>query len=139
MPNLGNIIYPQVFNSKYIRIHPGCENDLRKLLDRSGLEKDFWGKYRQRLRFLDERREGCLAKGDWFETLKNTGGLHAIKFNKSEKNIRIIFTFVKCKNCRFAVLLCAFEEKDRKRDSRYGYKTWIEVAQQRLKEVYHDD
>lgn len=139
MTNPRKIIYPQAFNSKYIRIHPGCEDDLRNLLANSGLEEDFWGKYRQRLRFLDDRREDCAAKRDWFEVLKNTGGLYAIKFNKSEKNIRIIFTFVKCRGLSFAVLLCAFAEKDRKRNSRYGYATWIKVAQLRLKEVCYDD
>lgn len=61
------------------------EIDLTNLLERSGKKADFWGKYKQRLRFLDEKKEECVLKSDWFEVLRQTDGLYSMKFNKSQK------------------------------------------------------
>jgi hypothetical protein len=58
-------------------------------LERSGKKDDFIGKYKMRLRFLDEYREKSVLKRDWFETLKHTNKLYAIKI-KDDKNIRIL-------------------------------------------------
>lgn len=80
-------------------------------------------------------------KSDWFEKLKQADGLYAIKFNKSQSNIRILFAFIEieCNRLRYALLLCAFEEKDHKNMSQYSYSKYIPLAQKRLKEVINDD
>jgi len=108
-------------------------------LERSGFKDDFRGKYKQRLKFLDERQEKCILKKDWFEELKQTNGLYAMKFNKSQKNIRILFTFIKYKEIRYVLLLNAFEEKDHKNMSQNSHGKHIPLAQKRLKEVINND
>ncbi len=139
MNRIGNILYPEAFNAKYIRTYFNFEIDLTNLLDRSGKKVDFWGKYRQRLRFLDERKEKCVLKSDWFEELKQTDGLYSMKFNKSQKNIRIFFAFIEYNSVKYALLLCAFEEKDNTNKSQNSYSAGIPVAQKRLKEVLDND
>jgi hypothetical protein len=137
--HLGKILYPEEFKAKYIRTHWDFENDLQNVLERSGFKDDFRGKYKQRLKFLDERQEKCILKNDWFEELKQTNGLYAMKFNKSQKNIRILFTFIKYKGIRYALLLNVFEEKDNKNMSQNSYGKHISLAQKRLKEVINND
>ncbi|OLN33080.1 hypothetical protein [Desulfosporosinus metallidurans] len=139
MNRMGNILYPEVFNSKYIRTHFEFEVDLTNMLERSGQKADFWGKYKQRLRFLDERKEKCVLKSDWFEELRQAEGLYSMIFDKSQKNIRILFAFIEYNKVKYALLLCAFEEKDNKKKSQYCYSTRIPIAQKRLKEVLYND
>lgn len=134
MNRLSKILYPEAFHTKYIRTHWDFESELKDLLERSGQKADFCGKYKLRLRFLDERKGKCTFKRDWFEKLKKANKLYSIKF-KDEKNIRIIFSFIEYRGCNYALLLHAFEEKDDKNKSRYSYDGAIPVAQQRLKEV----
>ena len=97
------------------------------ILERSGKKDDFTSKYKMRLKFLDERRENCVQKRDWFEVLKYGNKLYAMKI-KDDKNIRIIFSFVEYKDIKYAVLLHAFEEKTGKRKSPTSYDTAIRVA-----------
>lgn len=139
MNRTGNILYPEVFNAKYIRTHFDFEVDLANMLERSGQKADFLGKYRQRLRFLDDRKEKCVLKSDWFEELKQADGLYSMIFDKSQKNIRIIFTFIHYKKVKYALLLCAFQEKDHKNKSQYSYSTKIPIARKRLEEVLAND
>ncbi|MDD3898412.1 MAG: hypothetical protein PHE82_05640 [Syntrophomonadaceae bacterium] len=139
MSRLGEVLYPEVFKAKRIRTHWNFENDLQDILERSGHKADFWGKYKQRLQFLDDRQKECVLKSDWFEELKQADGLYSMKFNRSQKNIRILFAFIKYNKLKCALLLYAFEEKDNKNMSRYSYSTRIPLAQERLKEVMEDD
>lgn len=139
MDRMGKIFYPEAFNSNYICTHFDFESDLTNLLERSGLKADFWGKYKQRLRFLDERKEKCVLKSDWFEELKQADGLYSMIFDKSQKNIRILFTFIRYNKVKYALLLCAFEEKDHKNKSKYSYSTRIPIARKRLEEVLTND
>jgi hypothetical protein len=139
MNRMGNILYPEVFNAKYIRTHLDFEADLTNMLERSGQKADFLGKYKQRLRILDERKEKCVLKSDWFEELRQAEGLYSMKFDKSQKNIRILFAFIEYHKVKYALLLCVFQEKDKKRRSQYSYKTRIPIAQKRLKEVIDND
>ena len=134
MNRWGKVLYPEAFKGSYIRTHWDYENDLKDILERSGKKDDFTSKYKMRLKFLDERRENCVQKRDWFEVLKYGNKLYAMKI-KDYKNIRIIFSFVEYKDIKYAVLLHAFEEKTGKRKSPTSYDTAIRVAQQRLKEV----
>ena len=139
MNRLGKILYPEVFNMKCIKTHWDFEKDLRNILERSGHKADFWGKYKQRLQFLDNRQEECILKHDWFEKLIQAEGIYSMKFNKSQKNIRILFTFIEYNKLKYALLLYAFEEKDSNKMSRYSYTTRIPLAQKRLKEVIKGD
>jgi hypothetical protein len=134
MSRWGEVLYPEAFNGGFIRTHWNYENDLKDILERSGKKDDFIGKYKMRLRFLDEYREKSVLKRDWFEALKHTNKLYAIKI-KDDKNIRILFSFVEYKGTKYAILLHAFEEKKGKRKSPTSYDTAIPIAQQRLKEV----
>ena len=139
MNRMGNIFYPEVFNAKYIRTHFDFEIDLTNMLERSGQKADFLGKYKQRLRFLDDRKEKCVLKSDWFEELKQADGLYSMIFDKSQKNIRMLFTFIEYKKVNYALLLCAFQEKDHKNKSQYCYSTKIPIARKRLEEVLAND
>jgi len=64
--------------------------------------------------------------------------LYAIKFDRSQKNIRILFSFISSGKQKFAVLLHAFEEKETKKLSKHGYDKAISVAQKRYEEVIKD-
>ena len=64
MKSLAKVDYPQAFNGKYIRVHWEFENDLKDILERSGLKDNFRQKYRQRLQHLDERKQECIRKKD---------------------------------------------------------------------------
>ena len=128
------IKYPQAFSGKYIRVHWEFENDLKEILEHSGLVKKFRQQYRQRLQHLGDRKEKCIHKNDWFEKLKHENDLYSMKF-KGEKNIRIIFAFIAYEDNEYAVLLYPFEEKDRTKGGQHSYGTAIPIAQKRLQEV----
>lgn len=139
MDRLEKVVYPETFEGKHVREHWEFENDLKSILERSGHKADFWGKYQQRLQFLDNRQKECIIKSDWFEKLKQADGLYSMLFNKSQKNIRILFTFIECNKLKCALLLYAFEEKDNKNMSKYSYSTRIPLAKKRQQEVLKDD
>jgi len=86
MDRFKNILYPEAFNSNYIKEHWDYEDDLKGILEESGYIDDFNGKYKQRLRFLEERMELCVQRKAWFERLKKTNGLYSMRFDKSQKN-----------------------------------------------------
>lgn len=130
MEVLGKVYYPIQFFSKKIFYHPEFEDDLRNLIEKSGFGGKFKPLFKQRLDFLEERMEKCTQKSDWFEKLKNTDDLFAIRFNKKNKNIRIIFTFTDSSKKQIAILLCNFEEKDKK-----DYTKAIELATKRRAEI----
>lgn len=135
MNKFSKVFYPEAFNSIYIKRHLDFEDDLKDILKRSGHKDVFWGKFRQRLTFLENKREKCIQKRDWFEKLKQANNFYSMRFNKTQKNIRMIFTFIEYKNAKYAILLYPFEEKDNKNKSRFSYDTAIPIAQNRLKEV----
>ncbi|KRQ86532.1 hypothetical protein ABG79_01741 [Caloramator mitchellensis] len=126
---IGNIIYPEQFNTHKILIHQKCQEELMDILEKSGFKQKFNSLYRQRLKFLEERGTECYQKFDWFEILKNTNGLYAMRF-KSLKNLRIIFKFTDDNRKNIAILLCSFEEKSKK-----DYKEAIVQANKRFEEI----
>lgn len=138
MSPLGNVHYPKAFNGKYIRTHWDFEDDLKDILERSGQKGAFWPKYKQRLRFLDERKHECVLKSDWFEKLRYDSDLYSLKF-KDEKNIRILFAFVAYEGIEYAILLYPFQERNKKNGSQYSYETAKPIAKARLKEVIKGD
>ncbi len=139
MLTIGKIYYPFKFENVYIKAHWDFEEDLKDILERSGFRDDFSSKCKQRLKYLEESKEKCIQRSAWFEKLKKTDGLYSIKFDKSQKNIRIIFTFVSLKEEKYAVMLHGFEEKESKKKSKFSYDKAIPVAQKRLREVVKDD
>lgn len=130
MEVLGKVYYPIRFFSKKVFYHPEFENELRNLIEKSGFEGKFTPLFRQRLLFLEERMERCTLKSDWFEKLKNADDLFAIRFNRKNKNIRIIFTFTDSSRKQIAVLLCNFEEKSGK-----DYIKSVKLAAKRRTEI----
>lgn len=133
MRSIEKVLYPRAFNSKYIRVHSLFEEELKAILEKSGHKPEFWPKYRQRLRHLDERKTKCILKQDWFEKLKHEDELYSIKI-KDEKNIRILFAFIAYKNIEYAILLYPFEEKEKKK-KKSSYEAAKPVARERLKEI----
>ncbi len=106
------IFYPAAFNSTTIREHPKYEDDLKDLIEKSGVKEKFWGLYKQRLTFLDEHSELCSQRTAWFEQLKwFDDGLFSMII-KSQKNIRVLFVFVEHKGTQYAILLYPFQEKE---------------------------
>ncbi len=128
------IFYPDAFNSTTIREHPKYEDDLKDLIDKSGVRGKFWGLYKQRLTFLNEHSELCSLKKDWFEQLKGYDGELFSMILKFEKNIRIIFTFVEHEGTQYAILLYPFQEKEsgKKKDS---YSGIAPIALKRLNDL----
>jgi len=82
------------------------------------------------LDFLEERISECTEKRDWFEKLTNADDLFAMRFNKQNKNIRVIFTFIDSSKKQIAVLFCNFEEKNKK-----DYTKATELATKRRAEI----
>ena len=128
------VVYPAAFNSDLIREHPKYEDDLKDLIEKSGLKDKFWGLYKQRLTFLDEHSELCSQRTAWFEQLSYVDeDLWSMKI-KLQKNIRILFAFVEHRQTQYAALLYPFQEKERKKQSD-SYRAAIPIALERLEEI----
>lgn len=91
------------------------------------------------MRYLEETKKNCILRSNWFEDLRRADQINAIRFDKNEKNIRILFSFIEYKGIQYAILLYAFEEKDNKNRSRTSYNTGIPIAEKRRKEVMEND
>lgn len=134
---LSNIIYPEAFNTEFVFVHYQYEEDLKSLLDESGYVQTFIRKYRKCLKFLSVLKTDCTVQSKLFEKLKHHDNLYSIKIF-GQKNIRIIFQFIKRDKRTIAVLLFPFQEKDNKQNTATSYETAIEIAQERLKELLED-
>lgn len=128
MGEIIQLVYPENFDMKNIRMCKDCENDLRCMLEGSGLEGKFSSQFRQRLKFLESYGRNCIKKTDWFEKLKNANDIYSMRF-KLPKNIRILFTI---KGNEISILLCSFDEKGDKIKGKNSYSQNIEVAITRL-------
>lgn len=125
------IEYPFSVDESYIKAHYQQENELKKILEKSGHKDEFVNKFRMRLKFLADRRKLCCQKSAWFEILKNES-LYSMKI-KGKKNVRILFSIVIDNNTEFAILLVSFEEKETK-----NYKKPIDIAKKRLVELFEE-
>ena len=132
------IHYPFKLDHKYIKAHWAFEDDLRNILEKSGSKEDISGKFKQRLKYLEETKEKCSLRKAWFERLKQADVLYAMRFDRSQKNIRILFAFISSGKQQYAVLLHGFEEKESKKLSKFGYDKAISVALKRYEEVIND-
>lgn len=129
------VIYPIKFHSTKIYYHQKFEEELQNILEESGYKEKFIPLFYQRLKYLEETREKCIIKSDWFEILKGSNKLHSMKF-KGMKNIRIIFMFAERERINLIILLGGFEEKDAANNSKTGYKRAIKIAGQRREEIF---
>jgi len=133
MQKLCKVYYPVEFNSDKIYQHPKFEDDIRDILENSGLGKKFVETFRKKLYFI-EKDMYKSTEARWFEKLKEEEGLFSIKFNMN-KNIRVICMFTDSPKRKIAVLLCGFEEKNNKNKSKDSYDKGIEKAAKRKKEI----
>ena len=131
MGEIIKIVYPESFNMENILIYNKCEEELKIILENSGIKDKFLSQFRQRLKFLEQYGRQCILKNDWFEKLKNVTDLYSMRF-KLNKNIRILFTI---KDNKISILLCTFEEKGNKVKGKNTYKDNIKTALSRLREL----
>ena len=127
-----NIIYP--FDSKYptnyIKVYHELNKELENMIESSGYKKAFQSKYRKSLRFLEGLKTRCyLGNSDLFEKLLDEDNLYSIRLF-GEKNIRILFSFISIKGNSKAVLLNAFEEKNKS-----DYESGKRIARIRRNEI----
>lgn len=99
------------------------------MIENSGYEKPFLNKYQKSLRFLELLKTRCFEKKDLFEKLLEENNLYSIRLF-GEKNIRILFSFISINGDGKAILLSAFEEKNKS-----DYESGKKVARKRRDEV----
>jgi hypothetical protein len=128
------IFYPAAFNSATIREHLKYEDDLKDLIEKSGVQAKFWGLYKQRLTYLDENSELCTLRTAWFEQLIGYDGELFSMIIKFEKNIRILFTFVENEGTKYTILLYPFQEKESGK-TKQSYKAAAPIALKRLNDI----
>lgn len=133
MQKLCKVYYPTVFNSDRVYRHPKFDDDMREILEKSGLSKKFAEAFRQKLYFIEKDMHRS-TEARWFEKLKEEEGLFSIKF-KMIKNIRIICMFTDAYKRKIVILLCGFEEKNNKSKSKDSYDKGMEKAIKRKKEI----
>ncbi|HOQ76521.1 MAG TPA: hypothetical protein PK369_08150 [Thermoclostridium sp.] len=131
MLKLCKVYYPQQFNSPVIYHHPRFEDDLKSILEKSGIHKKFAEIFRRKLYYIEKKMHRS-TESRWFEKLKEKD-LYSIKF-AMVKNIRIICTFMDAPVRKIIVLLCGFEEKNSNR-GKDSYSKNISIALERLKEI----
>ena len=115
--------------------NPDFEQELSDILEKCGNKIAFSELYKQRLKYLEESRNNCFLRRQWFEKLKHDTNqrLYSMKFKSGSisKNIRILFI---CTTTR-VILLCAFVENTKQK----SYSKNIEIANKRIKQLinYH--
>ena len=77
MAKLCKVYCPIEFNSNRIYVHPKFEDDMKKILEKSGLKKGFAENLRQKLYFI-EKDMHCSTKTRWLEKLREEEGLYSI-------------------------------------------------------------
>lgn len=127
-----SIVYPftSKYPTEYIKVHYRLNNELEDMLERSGYKQNFLKKYQKSLRFLEGLKTRCyIGNSKLFEKLLEEDDLYSIRLF-GEKNIRILFIFVTINAENKAILLNAFEEKNKS-----DYKIGIKVANSRKDEI----
>lgn len=130
---LDNISYPILFHSSKIFIHPDFDEDLRIILGNSGMMGDFADSLERKLHFI-EKDINSGTSPRWLERLKDTDGLYSIKF-RMVKNIRVVCMFTDSSKRKIVVLLCGFEEKNKKKGSKDSYNKALQIAKKRRSEI----
>lgn len=133
MQKFCKVYYPAEFNSNRIYRHPKFDDNMRGILEKSGLGKKFAEKFRQKLFFIEKDMHKS-TETKWFEILSEADGLYSIRF-KGIKNIRIVCMFTDASKRKIIILLCGFEEKNSKNNSKDSYDKGLEKAIKRKKEI----
>lgn len=133
--NLKQVTYPQFYESNYILTYPTFNEELRKIIDKSGLKENFKRNYRKKLKFLEGLKVRCTEQNS-FEQLTNTGTylIWSIKI-KDKLNVRILFTFEILDEVEHAILLYPFVEKNSNNKGKNNYTTSITMAKKRIDEL----
>lgn len=114
-----NIIYPEQFNYPNVQVERRCQDDLRRLIEDSGLREKLRSGYSARLKVLNMHPTNAHhINHNWFEHLKHYNSLYSVLF-KGVENLRILYTV----NEGRVYLLCAFKEK-----SKEDYERNIQIA-----------
>lgn len=129
MSNFETIRYPMVYESSKIMMHKKCSDELKKLIDKSGKKTRFAAQFKIRLDFLARHGANAVQHDEWFEDLKHTNGIYAIRF-VSIDNIRILYVI----HNSAAFLLHAFKETSKGNDGK-SYSHGIEIAYTRLNDL----
>jgi hypothetical protein len=112
---IDNIIYPfgSKYPTEYIKVYHTLNNELEDIIESSGYKKTFLSKYQKSLRFLEGLKTRCvLGNSNLFEKLLDEDNLYSIILF-SDKNIRILFSFITINGNSKAILLNVFEEKNK--------------------------
>lgn len=125
LDKISNIIYPEIFNSKYIYVYKTLNIELKELIEESGYKNEFIKKYRRSLKLLENLKDNCIIHKT-FEKLRNAKNIYSIRL-KGQKNIRILFTFAQINSRDIVILLYPFQEKDNK-NNKTSYRHAISIA-----------
>ena len=129
---LDKIIYPFVSKSttEYIKCYNTLNDELEDMIENSGYKNTFLKKYQKSLRFLEGLKTRCCqGNSELFEKLLDEDNLYSIRLF-GEKNIRILFSFININEISKAILLNAFEEKNKS-----DYENGKRIARVRKNEV----
>lgn len=123
------ILYPEKYESEYIFTYPLYNEELKKIIEKSGYEKEFKIKYGKSLRFLENLKRNCIMNPNLFEKLINSNELYSIIL-KGTINIRIIFDFQMIEGREIVILYTCFVERETK-----DYDKAIKTAMVRRSEI----
>lgn len=124
---VGTVIYPSEFNSDYIRsIEPSFSDALSDIIEKSGRIAHIKAMFKQRMEFLETRRNDVFQKRDWFENPKKYKGICFIKIKDNNLNIRISFKMLTFKDKQYAILISAFTETKKSTSKTDSHKSHID-------------
>jgi len=129
---IANVIYPfgTEYTTDYIKVYHTLNDELKSMIENSGYKKTFLVKYRKSLKFLEGlKTRCCIGNKNLFEKLLDEDNLYSIMLF-GEKNIRILFSFFTINGNSKAILLNAFEEKNK-----FDYEDGKRIARIRSDEI----
>lgn len=127
------VVYPEKFEGSYVNAHEEFNDELKKIIGKSGEQKIFLKRHRNSLKILEKYRTNCTLHNN-FEELKKTNALFSMRL-KGRMNIRILFAFFTVRGKEKAILLYSFQEKNDKKQSKNSYSTAIPIANKRRIEI----
>jgi len=126
------IAFPDRYEENWCLMHMDCEEELRDIAQRSGNLRKLRSNFKTRLKYLKDHWEQAVQHHEWFEKLSHEKDLYSLHI-AVVSNLRIIYVL----RGKQAWLLCAFTEKDSKKQD--SYKRYIPVAQKRLAKILEGD
>jgi len=134
--SLGVIEYPTKFNSNYINsVEPCFTETLSEIIEKSGRKDNIKGLFKQRLRYLEEKKHLAVLKTDWFENPKNHKGICFIRIIDGDLNIRISFKMLSFKGKPYAILIAAFTETKKSNSKTANHKCHVDSIKDILENI----